>query len=279
MRASVILDLDEVRFIEPNYERLADNNCTAKLISTKAESARMLISEDEWPLAVALKTPAGWIAGSFILRKPTEAVIDKVEALDGDVLQDERSEWEAAVREYFSLELLAAVQPAVEDFTPDRMKSIEALVKEKWGQVEGEVCLDACCGSGAGSAALRSFGMIPMAYDNDPALLSLGMRAGRLLPEDTVCIDGLKAGKLLRPAHFGLMLMAGEVHAHNQIIWKLLVEELLSLTENTLITTGTEREAKLIADWARAKGRRVEVSENTREAFYDNWVVDSRKTL
>ncbi len=277
MRAAVLLDLDDVRFIEPNYERLADNSCTAKLISTRAEKARMLISEDEWPLAVALKTSTGWISGSFILRKPTEAVIEKVEALDGDVLQDERSEWEAAVREYFSLELLATTQPAVEDFSPERMKSAAELVKERWGQVEGEICLDACCGSGAGSAALRSLGMIPMAYDNDPALLSLGLRAGRLLPEDTVCIDGLKAGKLLMPAGFGLMLMAGEVHPHNQIIWKLLVEELLSLTEKTLISTGTEREVKLIADWAKAKGRKVDVFENKRQAFYDNWVCDVKR--
>ncbi|MDD1771070.1 MAG: hypothetical protein LUO79_08300 [Methanomassiliicoccales archaeon] len=277
MRAAVILDLDDVKFIEPNYERLADNSYTARLISTKAEEARMLISEDEWPLAVALKTATGWIAGSFILRKPTEAVIDKVESLEGDVLQDERSEWEGAVREYYSLGLLATVQPAVEDFNPARMKSVADLVKERWGQIEGEACLDACCGSGAGSAALRSIGMLPMAYDNDPALLSLGMRAGRLSPEDTVCIDGLKASKLLRPTHFGLMLMAGEVHPHNQIIWKLLVEELLALTENTLITTGTEREAKLIADWARDRGRKVEALENEREAFYDNWVCDIKK--
>jgi hypothetical protein len=237
----------------------------------------MLISEDEWPLAVALKTVSGWIAGSFILRKPNEAVIEKVESLDGEVLQDERTEWEAAVREYYSLELLAIMQPAVEDFNPERMKSLANLITERWGQAEGEACLDACCGSGAGSAALRSLGMVPMAYDNDPALLSLGLRAGRLLPEDTVCIDGLKAGKLLRPSHFGLMLMAGEVHPHNQIIWKLLVEELLSLTRNTLITTGTEREARLIADWVKAKGRKVEVLENKREAFYDNWVCDVRK--
>ena len=113
----MILDLDDVNFIEPNYERLADNSYTAKLL-TKAEEARMLISEDEWPLAVALKTATGWIAGSFILRKPTEAVIEKVESLEGDVLQDERSEWEAAVREYYSLALLATVQPAMEDFNP-----------------------------------------------------------------------------------------------------------------------------------------------------------------
>lgn len=277
MRAAVILDLDDVKFIEPNYERLADNSYTAKLISTKAEEARMLISEDEWPLAVALKTATGWIAGSFILRKPTEAVIEKVESLEGDVLQDERSEWEAAVREYYSLALLATVQPAMEDFNPGRMKSVADLIEERWGQIEGEACLDACCGSGAGSAALRSLGMIPMAYDNDPSLLSLGMHAGRLLPENAVCIDGLKAGKLLRPAHFGLMLMAGEVHPHDQIIWRLLVEELLSLTESTLITTGTEREARLIADWAKAKGRKVETSENKREAFYDNWVCDIKK--
>jgi hypothetical protein len=157
------------------------------------------------------------------------------------------------------------------------MNSVAALLKDHWGEVEGELCIDACCGSGAGSAALRSLGMVPTAYDNDPALISLGLRAGRLLPEDTVCIDGLKASKLLRPSRYGLMLMAGEVHPHNQIIWKLLVEELLALCDNTIVTTGTEREAVIIADWARGKGRKVVVAENEREEFYDNWVIDARR--
>ena len=119
--------------------------------------------------------------------------------------------------------------------------------------------------------------MIPLSYDNDPGLISLGLRSGRLLPEETVCIDGMKVSRLLKPAHFGVLLMAGEIGPHNQLIWRILVNEVLELTENTVLTVGTEKEARLLEQWARAKGRRSEVFENTREAFYDNWVCDARR--
>ncbi|HXZ23199.1 MAG TPA: hypothetical protein VEH08_00550 [Methanomassiliicoccales archaeon] len=277
MRAAVLLDLDEVLFVEPNYERLTDDHYTAMLLGTKATEARLLISEDEWPLALALNTGKEWRVGSFTHRKPSETVIEKVEELDGDVYQEPRKEWEAAVREYYSLQIVNNVPPAVDDFNPKRAETVADLLKERWGGAEGQECLDACCGSGAGSAALRSIGLSPISYDNDPALISLGLRAGRLLPEETVCIDGMKATKLLKSAPFGIMLMAGEITPHNQLIWKILVNEALELAENALFTTGTEKEARLLEQWAKEKNRRTKVFENTRELFYDNWVCDARK--
>jgi len=277
MRAAVLLDLDEVSFLEPNYERLADDSFTGMLVGMKATEARLLISEDEWPLALALKNGKEWKCGSFILRKPSEAVVEKVEELDGELFQEERVEWEAAVREYYSLQIARQVPPSVEDFNPRRAESIASLLKERWGEVEGDVCVDACCGSGAGSTALRSMGMIPLSYDNDPGLISLGLRSGRLLPEETVCIDGMKVSRLLKPAHFGVLLMAGDINPHNQLIWRILVNEVLELTENTVLTVGTEKEAGFLEQWAQAKGRQTEVFENTREAFYDNWVCDVRR--
>ena len=92
MRAAVLLDLDEVSFLEPNYERLADDSFTGMLVGMKATEARLLISEDEWPLALALKNGKEWKCGSFILRKPSEAVVEKVEELDGELFQEERVE-------------------------------------------------------------------------------------------------------------------------------------------------------------------------------------------
>ena len=277
MRAAVLLDLDDVDFIEPSFERLIDNNYTNLMLTLPATQAKLLISEDEWPLALALGDGKSWKAGSFLLRKPTEAIIERAEELDAEILQEERHEWEAAVRELFSLRIAREVQPAIEDFTPKRAVLIEELLRQVWGNVEGETCIDACCGSGAGTVALRQAGVIPLSFDNDPSLLSLGLRSGRLAPEDTVCLDGTKAGDYLPHALLGMVLMAGEITPYNQIFWRKIIEKMLELTEKTLVSTGTEKEARLAESWSRHKGRRVAVIENRRDAFYDNWVCDIRR--
>lgn len=277
MRASILLDVDDLEFIEPSYERLTDDAFTQMFLTMPAKDAKLLISTDEYPLAVALNDGRGWKCTSFLLRKPVADIFDKLEELDAEVLQEERPEWEAAVREYYSLRIAREVTPALEDFTPTRVLAISDLLKERWNAPGGEVCIDACCGSGVGSVALRDIGMVPLSFDNDPALLSLGLRAGRLIPEQTVCIDGTRASNYLMHAHFAILLMAGEIGPHNSIIWKKIANELLEVADSVIVTIGTEREAKLIESWAREKNRRVEVLENKREAFYDNWVCDVRR--
>ena len=71
--------------------------------------------------------------------------------------------------------------------------------------------------------------------------------------------------------------MAGEISQHNQIFWRKIIEETLELTERTLVSTGTEKEALLVGSWSKHKGRKVAVIENKRDAFYDNWVCDIRR--
>jgi hypothetical protein len=277
MRAAVLLDVDAVEFIEPSYERLTDESFTHMILTMPAKEARLLISTDEYPLAVALNDGKGWKCTSFLLRKPVSDIFEKLEELDAEVLQEERSEWEAAVREYYSLRIAKQVVPALEDFTPARVMAISDLLKERWNGLEGEVCIDACCGSGVGSMALRDSGMVPISFDNDPALLSLGLRTGRLLPEETVCIDGTRASKYLKHTHFAIMLMAGEIGSHNSIFWKKITGEMLEVADHAIVTVGTEREARLVESWAKERKRRAEVLENERVAFYDNWVCDIKR--
>jgi hypothetical protein len=277
MRAAILLDLDQVEFMEPSFERLADDSYTHLLLAAPAKEAKLLISSDEYPLAVALNDGKAWRCASFLLRRPVAGIFEKLEQLDAEVLQEERGEWEAAVMEYYSLRIANEVAPAIEDFTPTRVLAISALLRDRWGEVEGEVCVDACCGSGAGSVALRDLGMIPLSFDNDVSLLSLGLRAGRLLPEETVCVDGTRASKFIKHSHYGIMLMAGEIRPHNSVVWKRIVEEVMEVSDRLLVTMGTEREARLVEAWARERNRKVEVLENKREAFYDNWVCDVRR--
>lgn len=43
--------------------------------------------------------------------------------------------------------------------------------------------------------------------------------------------------------------MAGEINAFNSVLWKRVVEQVLDLTNWTIITTETEKEAKLLEGW------------------------------
>jgi hypothetical protein len=55
-------------------------------------------------------------------------------------------------------------------------------------------------------------------------------------------------------------------------MWERIVRELCSITLDTLVTVGTEKEAELIQEWGRAIDRRVDVTENPADPIYDRWV-------
>jgi hypothetical protein len=114
--------------------------------------------------------------------------------------------------------------------------------------------------------------MRSLAYDIDPALLSLGLHQGRLDPESTMWIDGARATRYCRPAPFGTAFMVGEIHSFNEETWRRIVEELIVLAEEVLITTGTQREAQRVAEWCRNKGRPVEMEEHPVDPIYERWI-------
>jgi len=114
----------------------------------------------------------------------------------------------------------------------------------------------------------------PLAYDNDPSLLSLGISRRRLIPERTMCIDGTLVNHYCMGAQGGLGLMFGEINAYNKGTWEEITDALLDLTEFCLITVGTELEARLIQSWTEGRGFHAQISENTRDPIYDRWVCD-----
>jgi len=277
MMAAILLDLDDVEFLEPSFDRLLDETYTSMLACVRASEGHLLINEREEPIAAALKDEKGWKACSFTMRRPTDTLFDRLEQIDNEIYQEKQSEWEAAVREYFSLKMMMKVSPSVEDFSTDRKEKLRELVRETWRGEKTGPCLDACCGSGMGSAVLRNIGMLPLAFDNDPSLLSRGLTAGRLLPEQTMWIDAGRASQYLKPVGHGVLLMAGEITRFNSPIWKSITFQTLDLTTRTIITTGTEREARLLEGWCLENGREVRMFENYRDPFYDRWVCDVRK--
>jgi hypothetical protein len=123
-----------------------------------------------------------------------------------------------------------------------------------------------------GSLVLRDLGFSPLSYDNDGALLALGLSTGRLRPEETMWLDATKTSQYLRPVPKGIGIMMGEINAFSEEMWHQIVGELFAVTDEALITVGTEPEAKLVREWGGEMGRKVEIAENPADPIYDIWV-------
>ncbi len=276
MKAAEILGVDELVFVEPQFSVLTDPRYNDTLTLAGGDEGRLLLDEQEEPIALAFRNGDCWVTGSFLSRNPTALLIEKFENANGEIYQEDRAAWAAAVREYFGLTLKAEVSPALEDLNPKRKGILTDLIQNFWGAGHGETCIDACCGSGVGSLVLRDLGYTPLSYDNDPALLSLGLSTGRLLPEETMWIDALKVSQYTPPVAKGIGIMMGEINSFSQEMWQQIVLELFAVTKETLITVGTEPEARLVGQWGADLGRTVEVIENPADPIYDIWVCRSK---
>jgi hypothetical protein len=277
VKAAEILGVDEVVFVEPQFSVLPDPRYNDTLTLAGGDEGRLLLDEQEEPIALAFKNGDCWVVGSFLGRNPTALLIEKFENVNGEIYQEDRAVWAAAVREYFAIGLRAEVPPAIEDLNPGRKAILTDLISTVWGRGERETCIDACCGSGVGSLVLRGLGYTPLSFDNDPALLSLGLSAGRLLPEETMWIDAMKVSQYTPPVPKGIGIMMGEINSFSQEMWQQIVTELFMVTQDTIITVGTEPEARLIGEWGAGLGRTVEISENPADPIYDIWVCRSKK--
>jgi hypothetical protein len=267
-----LLDLEEIHSVDPSFAELTEETGTRILLGEEADEALLVIDGDEIPLALALFTPNGWLITHFLFRDANLEILERFERIGGDIYQEDRERYLSAVRGYYSLELKQKVAPAVDDVPSNRISLVEEMVEERWGRNRREACLDCCCGSGVGSYALRSLGMRPLAYDNDAALLSLGLRQGRLEAESTMWIDGTRATQYCRPLRYGAAFMLGEIHSFNEEMWHAIVDELLALAREVLITTGTEREACIVAEWCRNGDRSVEMEEYPIDPIYERWI-------
>jgi hypothetical protein len=277
MKAEECLGVDNLVFVEPQFSVLPDPRCNMTLTIAGGDEGRLLLDEKEDPIALAFHNGDGWIAGSFLCRNPTSTLIELFENVNGEIYQEERAVWAAAVREYYSLALKTEVPPAIEDLNPARRGILKNLIAGFWKPAPGETCIDACCGSGVGSLVLRDLGYAPLSYDNDEALLSLGLSTGRLLAEETMWLDAMKVSHYIEPVEKGIGIMMGEINPFTQEMWQRIVSELFAVSRETLITVGTEQEALLIRDWGDELGRQVAVTVNPADPIYDLWVCSSKK--
>lgn len=277
MNAARILGLESVRFIEPALSVLTDPAYSGMICECPATEGRLLIDEQDQPIAAAFQGDEGWTCTTFLYRPVSVEVLDLFEEIGGDLYQEGRDIWASAVREYFAEEILATVTPSAADLTDTRSGQLGSLLAEIWEPRGGVTCLDCCCGSGIGSAVLRGLGMRPLAYDNDPHLLALGLVTGRLEPAEILCIDGTEASLYLPSAERGVGSMLGAVYPFTADLWHQIVDELLFLTSETVITVGTEEEQQLVRQWCEEQERTVEVFENERDPIYDRFVCVARR--
>ncbi|MFP4169862.1 MAG: hypothetical protein ACLFUV_02395 [Methanomassiliicoccales archaeon] len=273
MKAAELLGLSNISFLEPDFESLLDDRYTDRMLEVEGEEALLLVDEEELPMAYGLRQSNRWIMTNFLVREPPYRVLEEFEEVGGRIFQEHWEKWMRAVREYYSLMLLRNHSPAVDDVPRERVEMVRSLIHDTWGEGDEEVCVDACCGSGVGSKALRGLNYRPISYDNDPSLLTLGISTGRILPEEAMCIDGKMATKYMGPRDYGIMLMAGTIDESNSWVWERIVEQLLILTHSTLVTVGNEDELERVEQFARGMDRKVETFENHRDPFYDKWVA------
>jgi len=275
MNIAEIFELEDLRLVEQSFADLTDSRFNSILTEQDAREGRLLLDEAEEPLALAFQGAEGWIAGTFLCRNPSVSLIDLFESVNGEIFQENRAVFAAAVREYFSNILIAEVPPSIEDLNPARRGILGTLIENIWGSGSGETCVDCCCGSGVGSLVLRDIGYSPLSYDNDASLLSRGLFTGRLLPAETMCINAMLASQYVEPSQKGIGIMMGEINSFSQDMWEAIVRELFTATRETLITVGTEPEARLVAEWGEEMGRTVEVTENPADPIYDLWVCEA----
>lgn len=270
-----IFDLPGLQCIEPVFADLTEDYYTEELLAIPAEEARLLIDENEYPIALALREGASWFAGSFVCRPLSRSVLSKFEESGGDLYQENGSLYRDALREYFSLKLLSEVPQATEDTRPERRGLVASLLAEIWGSLDGGSCIDCCCGSGVISEAIRDCSGTPCGYDNDPALIALGLQSKRLYPYQVMHIDASRATDYITPVRYGVGCMLGDITAFNAGMWENIVSELLVLSEETVITTATEPEIHRVEEWCSSQGRMCEIMENDRDPIYDRWVCIS----
>jgi hypothetical protein len=278
MNVPEILGVDAVRFVEPEFMAQTDSLFNDVLAAAGGDEGRLLVDGDGEPIALAFHGPGGWLAASFLFRNPTVGLIEQFESMNGEIFEEDRPVFSAAVREYFSNLLLEEVPPAIEDLNPVRRGILTSLLEEHWGRGTGGTCIDSCCGSGVGSLVLRDLGYTPLSYDNDASLLTRGFMTGRLLPAETMCLDAMAASRYIGPAPRGIGIMMGEINDFTSDMWERIVAELFLVSQETLITVGTEKEARLIQQWGTVMERTVEVTENPSDPIYDLWVCASKQT-
>ncbi|MBR6447220.1 MAG: hypothetical protein IKS74_01915 [Methanomicrobium sp.] len=284
MTLADIFEINDPICIEPAFMDCADNEYTRFLLDGDYSAAKLLVDENEDPMAAAFLEEGGWTVTSFVFRPFSVEVLERFEALDGDIYQEERSNYLAALREYYCGEIVKEYPDVIEDNREGRYEMIESLFdslnlrQDAAGKTESPLtAIDFCCGSGVATSVLRDIGYETLSFDCDPALISCGIQKKRLIPSRAMCLDGTRASDFCPKCNLGIGLMLGDISNFNADMWSDIIYELFTLSEKTIITTATKPEIEMVAGWCADEGRRYKIIENDRDPIYDAWVCVSEE--
>ncbi len=279
MQIAELIECNKLVLVEQSFSDLAYVGTDRPIKDISSTNGKILIDEADNPLLFALEDDRKiWHGITSHLRCPDTAIIERFEDLDCEIYQENRDLFSTAVRKYYSENLVATNQPVMEDHNPERDKIVEGLISSIDKDLDGCTCLDCCCGSGIGSYLLEKNGYKPLACDNDASLLALGLKTGRLQPENTMLLDArLLMHYLDEPLPLTCGFMFGEIQKYNnEDTWHEIVAAVCKVSDRILLTVGTEPEADLIVSWVEEAGKSAKASMHDDDPIYDHFVVTGR---
>lgn len=276
MTINETFEVEDCSFIEPTLMDHLEKGYTDMAVAMTADEGRLLIDENEDPIALALLHSSGsWVASSYIFREPDLSVIEKFEECGGDIFQEARDDYTDLIREYYCRAIVQDFPDVIEDNRPGRDVLITELIEEILGTGCGKIktATDFCCGSGVATFVLNKMNKDTLAFDLDATLISLGIQKKRLDPRRAMCIDGRTASVFCPKTDLCLALMLGDINNINYMIWESMISEMLAIGKISLISVATEPEAKMVEKWLKAEDASVNIFENTRDPIYDRYVL------
>lgn len=275
MRILDIFEIENCVCIEPTLMDHPEDGYTDMAIGLDADEGRLLVDENEEPVALALLSDERWVVSSYIYRDPHFGIIEKFEQCGGDIYQETRDDFADSLREYYCQDIKAGFPDVIEDNRPGRDLLVTELLEEVFGNNCGSstTVTDFCCGSGVATSVLRSMGKQTLSFDLDASLISLGLQKGRLDPARTMCIDGRSASLFCPFSDICLGLMMGDINNINSAMWESMIGEMPEIGEKILITVATGAEAERVSGWLKEYDLSVSVCENTRDPIYDRFII------
>ena len=123
----------------------------------------------------------------------------------------------------------------MEDLNPVRKGILADVIAGVWGKGNGETCIDCGCGSGVGSLVLRELGFTPLSYDNNPALLSLGIDKGRFSRRKRCASTRRRLPRIIEPVPKAIGIMMGEINTFSTDMWHQIAAGLFAVSNETLV--------------------------------------------
>ena len=138
--AAELIEVPDLRFVEPSFAELTDELYSSISPDLEVTDGRLLVDEEENPIAIALRDDDAWHAATFLYRTPSVIWLERFEETGGEIYQEPRETWARAVRAYYADRIRAEVLPATNDLPPDRFAKARDLVAEHWGARAGRPC-------------------------------------------------------------------------------------------------------------------------------------------